>query len=142
MTADADTIEVLRQLRASGYFPACFNRYSLSADGQTLVGNVQVALVDLLKQDPAFANGNFYGFHRDVGADLIDFRSHTDALGKGSLQATISQVTGDCYFDVDRFSPYSDLVGVFGHMFGEVIPHGIKAGWLKLFRRKNKDGVS
>jgi hypothetical protein len=131
--------EVLRQLQRSGYFPACFNRYSLSADGKTLIGNVDITLIGLLKDDAHFANGNFYGYHRDLGADLIDFRSHTGSLGDGSLQGVIEQTTGDCYWDVDQFSPYADLVGVFGHLFGEVMPHSIRSGWRKVFRRKNHE---
>lgn len=122
--------EVLRQLRRSGYFPAGFNRYTLSADGTTLVGNVQVALVDLLKLDTHFAHGNFYGLHRDVGAALIDFRSYNGALGKGSLQLVISRATGDCYADVDDHNPYQDVVRFVGHT-GELVHHLVR----RLFRK-------
>lgn len=133
---DATTSEVVRQLTASGYFPDCFNRHSVSADGKTLVGNVQVALVEVLRQDTAFGCGNFYGLHRDVGAELIDFRSHTDAFGKGSLQFVISKATGDCYVDVDKFSPYADVVGFIGHT-GEVLSH-VFGKW---FRRPKQERV-
>lgn len=123
--------EVIRQLTKSGYFPHVFNRYTVSEDGATLVGNVQVGLVDLLKLDAKFANGNFYGLHRDVGGALIDFRSYNGAFGKGSMQLVISQATGDCYADIDDHNPYQDLVRFVGHT-GELVSHAFK----RLFRRQ------
>lgn len=83
-----------------------------------------------LQQDDRFASGILHGLHADVGEDRADFRSHTGALGKGSLQIVVDKQTGRAYADVDRFSPYSDVVGFLGHAFGEVIP-----GW---FRKRKK----
>lgn len=126
--------ELIRQLRASGYL-VCFNRTSLSADGLSLTGNVDPSLVDLLKQDTKFLNGNFYGLHRDVGADLIDFRSIDNAFGPGSsLQLVISQVNGDCYADLDLENPYQDVASNVAHN-GRIIWKAVKAVG-HLFRRK------
>jgi hypothetical protein len=114
---------VLYQLTQSGYLP---DFYEYQQNGQTLLGTVDLSIVERLLCDTRFANGVFYGLHRDVGHDLIDFRSYRGTLGKGSLQLVIDQVTGLCYADIDIWNPYADLVGVVGHLFGEVIPHRVK----------------
>jgi hypothetical protein len=90
--------------------------------GDTLLGNVDLELIDRLHHDPRFASGVFYGFHRDVGGDLIDFRSYNGELGEGSLQLVIDRFTGAIYADIDRFNPYQDVVRIFGHLFREVLP--------------------
>lgn len=77
-------------------------------------------LLNALRHDDRFKEGILFGLHRDVGNALTDFRSHTNEFGDGSLQFVIDQKTGACYGDVDRFSPYSDVVGFAGHS-GEVI---------------------
>jgi hypothetical protein len=79
-----------------------------------------------LAQDPRFASGVLYAMHTDVGEHLEDYRSFTGALGKGSLQIVVDRQTGRAYADVDRFSPYGDVVGFLGHAFGEVIPNWFK----------------
>jgi len=118
---------VVLQLSEAGYITD-FKHYA--ENGETLLGIVDLAMIERLKADPRFAHGVFYGLHRDVGEDLIDFRSHTGVLGQGSLQLVIDKKTGQCYCDVDRHSPYSDAVGIVGHLFGEVLPG--------LFKRKPK----
>ena len=112
--------EVVHQLSAAGYLKD-FVSYSQS-QGETLMGIVRLDVIDKLKADPRFANGVFYGLHRSIGNDLIDFRSHTGELGTGSLQLVIDKKTGACYADIDHFSPYADVVGFVGHS-GEVVRH-------------------
>jgi hypothetical protein len=82
-------------------------------------------LLAMLDADARFAKGILYGLHRDVGHHLIDYRSHTGVLGKGSLQVVVDTSTYESYADVDSFSPYTDLVGIVGHT-GEVIK-----GWFR-----------
>ena len=129
-------MKVLAQLTASGcaeYFLA-----PPVEEAGAIRGVVRVdRLPDLLARlhaDPRFACGEFHRLHaKDVGHPRIEFRSHTGTLGKGSLQWVINRETGQCYCDVDRFSPYSDVVGIVGHLFGEVIFGGFKRRW----RRNN-----
>ena len=117
--AEPHTIAVLSQLVASGYFPYLRHvelhnsrtvRFVISPEG----------LEALLKDTERFASGLLYGYHRDVGEDLIDFRSFTGEFGKGSLQIVIDKTTLKGYADCDRWNPYADLVGWFGHA-GEVL---------------------
>lgn len=112
--------EVVLQLTEAGYLKD-FISYSES-QGETLMGLVRLDVIDKLKADPRFANGVFYGLHRSIGNDLIDFRSHTGELGIGSLQLVIDKKTGACYADLDHWSPYGDMVGFVGHT-GEVVGH-------------------
>jgi hypothetical protein len=112
--------EVVLQLSDAGYITD-FVSYSES-EGETLMGIARLEIIDKLKADPRFANGVFYGLHRSIGNDLIDFRSHTGELGIGSLQIVIDKKTGAAYADIDHFSPYADVVGFVGHS-GEVVKH-------------------
>src|SRR5688500_9593297 len=121
-------MKVLDQLKASGYLQD-FKSHYLDGD-RKLYGVVRLGLVDKLKTDARFACGPFHLLHADVGDPRIEFRSHTGKLGKGSLQIVINTDTGTCYADCDRWSPYADLVGVVGHLFGEVLPG--------LFRRRTR----
>jgi hypothetical protein len=120
---------VLDQIEKSGYMPWLL---SYQESGETLLGFLDIGAVDLLKKDPRFANGIFYGLHRDVGKNLIDFRSYNGTFGKGSLQLVVDTVTGAVYADVDRWNPYQDVVSVVGHL-GEVL-----AGIPRMFRRKKR----
>jgi hypothetical protein len=43
-----------------------------------------------------------------------------------STTAVYAQVSFEVLTDFDRFNPYQDLVGLFGHMFGEVIWHKLR----------------
>jgi hypothetical protein len=129
-------VKVLAQLTASGY--AEYFLVPPTEEDGAIRGVVRMdRLADLiahLHNDQHFACGIFHGLHeKDVGHPRIEFRSHTGTLGKGSLQWVINRETGQCYCDVDRFSPYSDLVGIVGHLFGEVIFGGFKRRW----RRNN-----
>lgn len=129
------TRNVYEQLKAAGYLDHLAS-YALSEN--TIIGFATPAFLEKLKGDTRFANGMYYGYHRDVGTHLKDFRSHTGALGPGSLQVVIDTQTLAIYSDVDKFSPYSDLVGVFGHVFGELVPHAFR----KLFGKKRAKPAS
>ena len=65
----------------------------------------------------------------DVGAKLTDFRSYRGVLGKGSLQIVLDKETGRFYADCDKFNIYEDLVNIFGHSFGEVVPYFVRSSW-------------
>lgn len=118
--------EAHRQLEAAGCLP--FLRDVLVSQF-TVAAIAQLALVAKLRADTRFMSGIFFGLHRDVGDDLMDFRSFRGALGKGSLQIVLDKKTGRLYADVDRYSAYQDVVNVIGHLFGEVVPHWARRYW-------------
>lgn len=98
-------------------------------------GKADARILAKLRSDPRFVFMGFSIYHKDVGENAVEFRSHRKAFGKdvkGSLQFVVDLDTFDCYADVDRHPATSDLVGFFGHFFGEVVP-----GW---FRRKRPHG--
>jgi YD repeat-containing protein len=108
------------QLWNSGYWDYIID---IQWTGKGYRGTMDPAVFDWLKNDPNFANGWLYGFHRDVGDNLADFRSYTGTFGDGSLQIVMDRYTGNFWIDVDRFNPYQDVVNFFGHTFVEVLPH-------------------
>jgi hypothetical protein len=63
---------------------------------------------------------------KDVGAErpwhMIDFRSLTSASFPLSMQVAVDRFRLGAWIDLDRFNPYQDLVGFFGHFILEVIP--------------------
>jgi hypothetical protein len=120
---------VLEQIARAGYLPYLSE---WERNGDTMIGMIHPSAVELLKADARFANGIFYGLHRDVGKNLIDFRSYNGELGEGSLQLVIDRRTGRFYADIDAHNPYQDVARVVGHLFGEVVPNAIR----KLFRRR------
>lgn len=67
-----------------------------------------------------FRWGRLHGRHKDIGPDRVDYRSNRGSLGAGSLQVVISKRTGMALIDMDRFSPYEDVVSHIGHLM-EVI---------------------
>jgi hypothetical protein len=98
--------------------------------------HILIALRADAAADRHFKEGSFYWLHPEVGdaarkaglkPHLTEFRSHTNSIGLGSLHLVIDQteVLGRhaLYADVDKYGPYSDLVGMFGHLLGEVIPN-------------------
>jgi hypothetical protein len=131
----APTSEVVRQITVAGYLECCIG---LTTGDCCLHFQLSNAGYERLANDKRFVSGLFYGLHRDVGPHLKDYRSHTGSFGRGSLQITFSETTGQAYADVDRWSPYSDVVGFVGHA-GEVIGG---SGWFKkVFRRGKKEGM-
>jgi len=81
---------------------------------------------------------NFGILHKkDVGGGpYTDYRSIMGVFGKGfpgSLQIVINNNTLQAYADVDRFNPYQDLRGFFGHAFIELIPPKVKGFFKWLF---------
>ena len=119
------------QLEAAGLTPYLVDT---AKSDHAVTGRLRVAAVNVLRADPRFASGSLYQLHRDVGTDLCEFRAHPGELGAGSLQIVIDKTTGKFYADLDRFSPYTDLVNWLGHAFGEVVP-----GWFKKLKRKPKE---
>ena len=123
---------VYDQLIASGYRPLC--GLTLDVQDECIYfrpGDV-LELVTALRRDTLnFQEGPFHGCHADLGPNRVDFRSHTGTYGRGSLQFCIGQTTGQGYLDVDRFSPYSDLFGVFGHL-GEMVASRWRSFWSRL----------
>lgn len=116
--------EVVLQLIEAGYLKD-FVTYNVS-QGETLLGTLRDpgAVIDRLREDPRFANGVFYGLHRDVGNDLIDFRAYSGEIkdSVGSLQLVIDKKTGNAYADIDGYNPYQDVVSTIGHL-GELGKH-------------------
>lgn len=119
------TRDVFPQLQAAGYVDLLTPDYTLlpAPPKQRLIGFATPEFLTRLRHDTRFKNGDFYGLHRDVGENLQDYRSHTGVLGPGSVQIVIDTTTLAVYADTDKFSPYSDLVGIFGHVFGELLPN-------------------
>lgn len=117
--------EVLRQLMAAGLHPCCHDIQVRDVYLRFVLSDVGRALLAI---DSRFARGVLHGLHADVGPNREDYRSHTGSLGRGSLQIVVDRMTGAAYADVDRWSPYSDVVGMVGHA-GEVI-----GGWFKRLR--------
>lgn len=115
-------------------------KYVVSVDSHgdedtALRGYMDLAVIDALDQDPRFARGPLHRLHADVGTHLTEFRAHPGEIGDGSLQIVIDQQTGRFYADVDLFSPYTDVVNIVGHSFGEVVPHWAKRLWRKVRRK-------
>lgn len=108
--------EIVLLLSEAGYV-AYLSDYS--EVGETLLGQVDpTRLEDLilkLKADPRFANGVFYGHHRDIGDDLLDFRSYEDTLAHDSVQIVLDKKTGRFYADIDDDNPYQDVESFVRH---------------------------
>ena len=102
----------------------------------------------ILRNKSLFAGGGSGGsaFHQGEledkfgkGGSFQDFRSFNGGNTKvdnRSLQVVLhrdnnGKILG-AYVDTDRFNTKQDLIGIFGHTFGEVIPYGIK----RLFGKK------
>lgn len=123
----ATSTEVVCQLEAAGVLAHVQMIEQVDGGVRGIVGLLAVVW---LREDARFSEGILFGYHRDVGDNLTDFRSDRGACGRGSLQLVIDLTTGHFWADVDVFNPYQDLVNWIGHAFGEVIP-----GW---FRRRSK----
>lgn len=121
--------DVLQQITDAGYLEY-FQSYVEVPARRAVIGFVKPGVVAKLKLDDRFCSGPWHLLHADVGEPRCEFRSHTGKLGKGSVQWVINTETGACYCDIDRFSPYSDLVGLVGHA-GEVV-----GGWFKRRRKQ------
>ena len=118
--------DVLRQVMRAGLHGHCHDLQVRDVYLRFVLSDAGRAQLDA---DPRFACGLLHGLHADVGAHRRDYRAHTGTFGKGSLQIVVDWMTGNAYADVDRWSPYSDVVGFLGHA-GEVI-----GGWFRKARR-------
>jgi hypothetical protein len=104
-------------------------------DENAIAGTVDLAVLEHLRKDRRFVCGFLHKLHPEVGTPRTEFRSHSRELHPDlprSLQVVVNTVTGRLHADVDKFSPYSDVVGWIGHA-GEVV-----AGW---FRRRRHIGA-
>jgi hypothetical protein len=97
---------------------------SVRIDGHGVRGVFDLAVLNVLRSHPDFQEGIWHLLH-DVGERPTEFRSYNGALGKGSLQIAMSQVTGEFEADVDRYNT-QDVVNIFGHLFGEVVPNKLR----------------
>jgi RHS repeat-associated protein len=88
------------------------------------------SLPDFLRNSKYFAGpGIAFEHFRDVGFPAIDFRSYTGQLGRYSLQIVYNPnrlLETPAYADFDRFNPYQDIPGFFGHIFGESLWHKLQ----------------
>lgn len=116
-----DEIAVITQLKKAGYLP-----HDVQVMNHGIVGTLTPEMLQALVDDARFANGVFYGLHKDVGAHLRDYRSYSGQFGKGVLQIVVDHTTYHCYADVDRFNPYQDVAGILAHNIGEVFWHWIR----------------
>jgi hypothetical protein len=99
---------------------------SVKINAHSIEGALDLDVLEKLRDHHQFQEGIFHGLHEDVGEHRTEFRSHLGSFGDGSLQLVIDWHTGRFYADVDKFSPYSDVVGIFGHLFGEVVANKIR----------------
>ena len=77
-----------------------------------------------LANDTRYIEGPLGVLH-DVGEPKTEYRSVRGTFGKGSLQVVVNTETGQCILDVDRFSPYDDVVGFLGHAWE------VMRGWFR-----------
>ncbi|MEK6288106.1 MAG: hypothetical protein AABO57_20495, partial [Acidobacteriota bacterium] len=107
---------------------------SESGKGYILKFSDLQAAQDYVRNSGYFNGGGSFGSAFHVGelqrlgdtGPFSDFRSFTGSsgLGKRSLQVTFGTLFA--YLDTDKFNYRQDLVGFFGHTFGEVLPHLVK----------------
>lgn len=110
--------EAHRQLEAAGYLDFLS---SVDCSVESCVrAKADLDIVPALRADRRFKEGIGHLLHADVGDDRTDFRGHRGEFGKGSLQIVVDKRTGVFYCDVDGWSPYEDVIGLFAHA-GEVI---------------------
>lgn len=105
--------EAHRQLEKAGYL-LFLTGVDCSVES-CVRAKADLRIVTVLRGDRRFKEGIGHLLHVDVGTHRLDFRGHRNEFGKGSLQIVIDKKTGVFYSDVDAFSPYSDLIGLFGH---------------------------
>lgn len=117
--------EAFRQIHRAGYLNDLVGYH---VEGSRVEGIVDLSILPKLRADTRFHEGPLHSLHQDVGHHRTEFRSHTGEFGDGSLQFVICLDDGSFYADVDKFSPYADVVGLFGHA-GEVL-----SGWWKRMR--------
>jgi hypothetical protein len=117
--------DVLDQLAKAGVL-SYIKPGSVEVNAHSISGEIESDVLDLLRDHCQFQEGIFHGLHRDVGSHRTEFRSHRGAFGAGSVQIVIGRTSGKFYADIDGFSPYEDVVGIVGHLFGEVVPNKLR----------------
>lgn len=130
MTADQRRTWALVELDEAGYLRWWSGGV---VSGAGWLGRLSLVGVVALRKDERFVEGPLSGMHPEVGEPRTEFRSVRGSLGPGSLQVVVNLQTGVCFLDVDRFSPYDDVVGFVGHT-GEVLSGWGKRVWRWLKR--------
>ena len=115
--------EARRQAQRTPYLWPGLVSYQVGP-GPTVQGVLHPVTRLALAADERFIEGPLGVLH-DVGSPKTEYRSVRGTFGKGSLQVVVNTVDGRCVMDVDRFSPYDDVVGFFGHAW-EVV-----RGWFR-----------
>lgn len=128
--------EILSQFQKAGVLPYVVTFDPHGGEDSSINGFLNVEAVAVLDQDPRFARGPLHALHADVGEPRTEFRAHPGEVGDGSLQIVINTETGRFYADIDRFSPYTDVVNSAGHAFAEVLPNWLKKIGRRLRRQK------
>jgi len=106
---------------------AHINSFTYDPATRSFTVNFKDSVRESLRNSPDFNGGSRLGglFHaKDVGTTFpIDYRSITGRISQVSLQVVINPKNLQRgYADFDRFNPYQDLAGFFGHTFLEVVP--------------------
>jgi RHS repeat-associated protein len=106
---------------------AHINSFKYDPTTRSFTVNFKDSVQEFLRNSPDFNGGSRLGglFHgKDVGTTFpIDYRSITGQISQVSLQVVINpENLQRSYADFDRFNPYQDLRGFFGHAFLEVVP--------------------
>lgn len=119
--------EVMSQVRRAGASPHLLNT---NVREQSVYADVRdmASLMAALAQNGNMQQGALHRLHEDIGQKRTEFRGFKNAFGEGSLQIVLGLDTNRFYADVDKFSPYEDVVGIVGHSV-EVIAHFFKKWW-------------
>lgn len=86
-------------------------------------GVMDLAVLEALDKRPNFQRGPWHRLHRK-GENQTEYRSYR--YDNMSLQVVINTDTGEFYSDLDKYSPYEDVVGIVGHLFVEVVPNTLR----------------
>lgn len=127
--------EIHAQLITAGILPRVVFFEPHGDEDTTLRGRVDLAVLEQLRADPRFLEGNWHYLHAAyVGEPRTEFRAVRGVLApKSSLQFVVNYEDGRFETDVDGWNT-QDLVNIFAHLGAEVIGPKIK-GW---FTRKKK----
>lgn len=104
--------ETVNQLIISRLYPLMTD-VVLESRGLNAYGSP--GLIHELESNKKFKEGWLHGLHVNVGKHRRDFRSIKGSFGRGSLQVVIDNRTYRMYADIDKDSPYDDVVSFVLH---------------------------